>query len=237
MSEKVTCSIRDAFSQLDAMVKDASTNKAEEDANRELLLKEFADFFGVEVNGGKGVTGGKALKWTKESSTGWVLNNQGTTVTMSACGGWRTLITDSPLEGDEVYCTVQVHALRTLAVGISQGSEPAAYVGDSSGSWAYQSTGHTINTGSVLEGRKVPEFTKGDTIGILLDRKQRYIAFYKNGQMAGVPFTDLKVDEPFKLAVSCYMGPCSVSVNLSPLGKKPMQNIMRFPICIEEGCS
>ncbi|KAJ9442073.1 hypothetical protein DIPPA_13304 [Diplonema papillatum] len=111
---------------------------------------------------------------------------------------------------------------------------PENDVGDSANSWSYQSTGHMLHAGEVLEAHLAPSFTMGDYIGVLLDKKQRYIAFYKNGRMAGVPFVDIDTTLPFRLVISCYTGPCSISVNLSPLATNQIQSIMTFPIYIDQ---
>ncbi|KAJ9442074.1 hypothetical protein DIPPA_13307 [Diplonema papillatum] len=64
-----------------------------------------------------------------------------------------------------------MHALRIVAVGVTTERMPDNYVGDSANSWSYQSTGHMLHAGEVLEAHLAPSFTMGDYIGVLLDKK------------------------------------------------------------------
>ena len=243
----ISDTIGKVFSQLESLLKDASNGDNEAKENRDLLVREFSNFFGVNFeNEGIVPSGdGKRLTWIPETAVGWSLTNSNCTATMSACGGWRSLVADTPVNGEVSFCNVTIHALRTLAIGItSDGNLPQYYVGDAPSSWGYQSTGHMLSDGGIVGGENLaPTFQKGDVIGVLVDRKQRYIAFYKNNHMAGVPFTDIDVeDKSFRIVIrcasftsekkketlrfsfkkkkkkhSCYMGPCSVSINMAPL--------------------
>eukprot|EP01060_Flectonema_neradi_P027840 TRINITY_DN3746_c1_g1_i1.p1 TRINITY_DN3746_c1_g1~~TRINITY_DN3746_c1_g1_i1.p1 ORF type:complete len:255 (+),score=37.39 TRINITY_DN3746_c1_g1_i1:34-798(+) len=233
----INTTIDKVFSQLESLLKDASNNEGEVAENRQLLVREFANYFGVHFENEKGETqstGTQRLGWMPETAADWSLTNNNCTATMSACGGWRSLVADTPVDSEVSFFNISIHALRTLAIGITcSDSSPQYYVGDDSGSWGYQSTGHMLSDGEIVGGENLaPTFQKGDVIGVLVDRRQRYIAFYKNNHMAGVPFTGIDVDgKSLRLVISCYMGPCSVSINMSPLSTS---NLMTFPICIDQ---
>eukprot|EP01061_Rhynchopus_euleeides_P010981 TRINITY_DN20554_c0_g1_i1.p2 TRINITY_DN20554_c0_g1~~TRINITY_DN20554_c0_g1_i1.p2 ORF type:complete len:239 (+),score=104.47 TRINITY_DN20554_c0_g1_i1:83-799(+) len=224
-------SLRKLFQQLDTLVDDASGSDTQRGENKQLLLREFSEFFRVQVNGG--VERESLWMPLDDCEENWNLSNGGRTVTMSACAGWRSLTSRLPLgEGqDQIFVTLKPHALRILTIGLAP-DVPECFVGDSDKSYAYQSTGHMVHGGTTVESHPAPTFEKGDTIGILLDKKQKYIAFYKNTMMAGIPFTDVDPTN-LRLVISCYMGPCSVSVDFDQRGSDFVKAIKTFPICID----
>eukprot|EP00754_Rhynchopus_humris_P039788 Rhum_TRINITY_DN22887_c0_g1::Rhum_TRINITY_DN22887_c0_g1_i1::g.176348::m.176348 len=223
------------FDQIDGLLESASADEAQRVHNKQLLLKEFGAFFKMKVDSGAAEVEDMWEPVETMSEESWRVSNGGQKVTMSASAGWRSIITRAPIgtpDQEQVFITIQPHALRILTVGLAV-DRPEKYVGDSSSSYGYQSTGHMLCDGIAVTQQTSPSFEKGDTIGILLDQKQKYIAFYKNTQMAGVPFMDVDVSKGFKLVISCYMGPCSCSVDLAPIVSGQIKQMKTFPVCIQ----
>eukprot|EP01065_Artemidia_motanka_P020600 TRINITY_DN2465_c0_g1_i1.p1 TRINITY_DN2465_c0_g1~~TRINITY_DN2465_c0_g1_i1.p1 ORF type:complete len:289 (+),score=59.75 TRINITY_DN2465_c0_g1_i1:70-867(+) len=253
-SQDTVSQMRALFSRLDSLSR--SKGGHGDETNRLLIMREFGEYFEVQVDSvaadqgsdpvplspARGLqqltdSSGPApgITWDPRTTATWSLQNNQLTATMRTSSSWRTLqAADALPRKGCAYFTVSVHALRTLAVGISQGEPPQNFVGDSSTSWGYQSTGHLLHGGTVVtDGDDMrptaPGYASGDTVGVLVDPKQRSVAFYKNGRLAGMPFIDIDVDKSLHIAVSTYLGPCTFSVDPAPLGDEPTAGAMLVP--------
>ena len=161
------------FDQIDGLLESASADEAQRAHNKQLLLKEFGAFFKMKVDTGAADVEDMWEPVETMSEESWRVSNGGQKVTMSASAGWRSIITRAPIgtpDQEQVFITIQPHALRILTVGLAV-DRPEKYVGDSSSSYGYQSTGHMLCDGIAVTQQTSPSFEKGDTIGILLDQK------------------------------------------------------------------
>eukprot|EP01063_Lacrimia_lanifica_P015814 TRINITY_DN22483_c0_g1_i1.p1 TRINITY_DN22483_c0_g1~~TRINITY_DN22483_c0_g1_i1.p1 ORF type:complete len:258 (+),score=89.52 TRINITY_DN22483_c0_g1_i1:58-774(+) len=232
-----TAPFKEAFEKLRKLVDESSCTPEERSENMQVLADEFAACFRAEVSIQSTVREGQlALSsvLSEEGSEGWTggyLDGTGSTVTMAACAGWRTLASVAPLADSISYISVTVKELRTVAIGVSVG-RPELYIGEGPASWSYQSSGHMIHNGQVVADCVAPKYVVGDVISVLLDKENGFLAFYKNGQLAGVPFDGLDVAQPFNFALSCRMSPCTLGIEVKPLSREQLQKLKAFPVFI-----
>jgi hypothetical protein len=124
-------------------------------------------------------------------------------------GGDRGGVSTFGMTTGKWYCEMDIVAVGVeSSLGVSKGTlTMVTYVGSTSDSWGYYSTGAKYTNGS--SSAYGASFTSNDTIGCAFDADNGTLTFYKNGVSQGTAFTGL-TSGPYFFAAS---GRSSTSAN------------------------